>query len=47
MSVNMISLYSEAAEELRKNRDQFLYNVKNSMRGGNIKGVQYDRISSQ
>lgn len=37
--------YSEAAEELRKNRDQFQYNVKTSMRGGAIKGVQYDRIA--
>ncbi|KAJ3477151.1 hypothetical protein NLI96_g10669 [Meripilus lineatus] len=39
-------LNKEAAEELRKNREQFHYNVKNSMRGGNIKGVQYDRVSS-
>lgn len=38
---------TEAAEELRKNRDQFLYNVKASMRGGSIKGVQYDRVSNQ
>ncbi|EKM61263.1 uncharacterized protein PHACADRAFT_247752 [Phanerochaete carnosa HHB-10118-sp] len=38
-------LNKEAAEELRKNREQFLYNVKASMRGGNIKGVQYDRIT--
>ena len=36
---------AEAAEELRKNRDQFLYNVKASMRGGAIKGVQYDRVA--
>ncbi|GJE99648.1 ubiquitin-conjugating enzyme [Phanerochaete sordida] len=38
-------LNKEAAEELRKNRDQFLYNVKASMRGGAIKGVQYDRVA--
>ncbi|THH33558.1 hypothetical protein EUX98_g679 [Antrodiella citrinella] len=40
-------LNKEAAEELRKNRDQFLYNVKTSMRGGHIKGEQYDRVSNQ
>ena len=37
----------EAAEELRKNREQFLYNVKVSMRGGIIKGVQYNKVLSQ
>ncbi|KIK49457.1 hypothetical protein CY34DRAFT_796863 [Suillus luteus UH-Slu-Lm8-n1] len=37
-------LNKEAAEELRKNREQFLYNVKTSMRGGNIKGVTYDKV---
>ena len=42
-----ISTSTEAAEELRKNRDQFLYNVKASMRGGSIKGVQYDKVSAQ
>ncbi|KAI0931831.1 NEDD8-conjugating protein ubc12 [Taiwanofungus camphoratus] len=40
-------LNKEAAEELRKNRDQFLHNVKNSMRGGNIRGVQYDKVLVQ
>lgn len=38
-------LNKEAAEELRKNREQFIYNVKASMRGGTIKGVQYDRVA--
>ncbi|KAG2155552.1 ubiquitin-conjugating enzyme/RWD-like protein [Suillus clintonianus] len=37
-------LNKEAAEELRKNREQFLYNVKTSMRGGNIKGVSYHKV---
>ncbi|KAG1783540.1 ubiquitin-conjugating enzyme/RWD-like protein [Suillus placidus] len=37
-------LNKEAAEELRKNREQFLYNVKTSMRGGNIKGVTYHKV---
>lgn len=40
-------LNKEAAEELRKNREQFLYTVKTSMRGGNIKGVQYDKVLVQ
>lgn len=35
---------TEAAEELRRNREQFVYNVQNSMRGGNIKGVQYAKV---
>ncbi|OJA19550.1 proteasome-mediated degradation [Rhizopogon vesiculosus] len=37
-------LNKEAAEELRKNREQFLYNVKTSMRGGHIKGVTYHKV---
>ncbi|KAG2062264.1 hypothetical protein BDR06DRAFT_978671 [Suillus hirtellus] len=37
-------LNKEAAEELRKNREQFLYNVKTSMRGGIIKGVTYNKV---
>jgi ubiquitin-conjugating enzyme E2 M len=39
--------FSEAAEELRKNRENFLQNVKSSMRGGNVKGVQYARVLVQ
>lgn len=37
-------LLAEAAEELRRNREQFVYNVKNSMRGVSIKGQQYDAV---
>jgi ubiquitin-conjugating enzyme E2 M len=35
---------TDAAEELRKNREQFVYNVKQSMRGGYVKGVQYANV---
>ena len=38
---------AEAAEELRKNRDMFTQNVKSSMRGVQIKGVQYARVLVQ
>jgi ubiquitin-conjugating enzyme E2 M len=38
---------AEAAEELRKNRDTFIQNVKSSMRGVHIKGVQYARVLVQ
>ena len=34
----------DAAEDLRKNRDQFAYNVKASMRGGVIKGQPYEKV---
>ena len=37
---------TEAAEELRRNREQFTYNVRQTMRGNALKGVQYDRVSS-
>jgi len=37
-------LNKEAAEELRKNRENFQRNVKSAMGGHNIKGVQYDRV---
>jgi len=37
-------LNKEAAEDLRRNRDKFIYNVKNSLRGGSINGVTYDRV---
>jgi ubiquitin-conjugating enzyme E2 M len=39
-------LNKEAAEDLRKNREQFLVNVKSSLKGGHIKGVVYDRVSA-
>lgn len=35
---------TEAAQEMSKNRDQFLTHVKSSMRGSNIKGVQYTSV---
>lgn len=37
---------ADAAEELRRNREQFIYNVKHSMRGGYVKGVQYANVVS-
>lgn len=40
-------IMTEAAEELRKNREQFIYNVKTSMRGGHVKGEQYDKVTTQ
>ncbi|KZV76927.1 hypothetical protein PENSPDRAFT_645685 [Peniophora sp. CONT] len=40
-------LNKEAAEELRRNREQFLHNVKQSMRGANIKGQKYDNVLAQ
>jgi ubiquitin-conjugating enzyme E2 M len=41
---DMFCTHVEAAEELRKNREQFLRNVAASMQGRNIKGVQYDKV---
>ncbi|KAG8732195.1 hypothetical protein FRC11_000081 [Ceratobasidium sp. 423] len=38
-------LNKEAAEELRKNRDQFIANVKRSMQGRSINGVTYDAVA--
>ncbi|KAJ3998513.1 ubiquitin-conjugating enzyme/RWD-like protein [Lentinula boryana] len=40
-------LNKEAAQEMSKNRDQFLSHVKSSMRGANIKGVQYTNVLVQ
>ncbi|KAF8167623.1 E2 ubiquitin-conjugating enzyme [Crassisporium funariophilum] len=37
-------LNKEAAQEMSKSREQFLNNVKTSMRGGNIKGVTYANV---
>jgi len=39
-------LNKEAAEDLRRNRDQFITNVKISMRGGQVKGESYDDVSA-
>ena len=41
------SWFTEAAHEMSKNREQFLQNVKQSMRGGHIKGVHYDSVLAQ
>ncbi|CAE6381733.1 unnamed protein product [Rhizoctonia solani] len=38
-------LNKEAAEELRKNRDAFIANVKRSMQGRTINGVTYDAVA--
>jgi ubiquitin-conjugating enzyme E2 M len=40
-----MSMHSEAAEDLRRDREQFLRNVKTSLRGGSIKGEQYDKVA--
>jgi len=37
-------LNKEAAEELRRNRELFLQNVKLAMRGGVVKGQRYDQV---
>jgi len=39
-------LNKEAAEDLRRDRSQFLYNVKTSLRGGSVKGISYDSVLS-
>ena len=36
---------TEAAEELKRNRDQFTLNVKSSMKGGAVKGERYDKVT--
>jgi ubiquitin-conjugating enzyme E2 M len=36
---------TEAAEDLRRGRDKFVYNVKSSLRGGNVNGTIYDNVS--
>jgi len=38
-------LNKEAAEDLRRNRDAFIQNVKTSLRGGTVKGMEYDRVA--
>ena len=40
----LIGALSEAAEDLRRNRETFTQNVKHSLRGGVIKGVEYDGV---
>jgi len=36
---------TEAAEDLRRNRDAFAANVKTSMRGGSVRGETFDRVT--
>ncbi len=43
-ATNTLIPITEAAVEMSKNRDQFLNNVKASMRGASIKGQQYDNV---
>jgi len=38
-------LNKEAAEELRRSREQFIRNVKQTLHGGTIKGVSYDSVA--
>ena len=44
ISCGSCDMITEAAEELKRNREQFIYNVKSSMRGGTIKGEKYDVV---
>jgi len=37
-------LNKEAAEDLRRDRNQFQHNVKTSLRGGTVKGISYDAV---
>lgn len=39
-------LNKEAAEDLRRDRSQFVHNVKTSLRGGSVKGISYDSALS-
>ncbi|CAE7134782.1 unnamed protein product [Rhizoctonia solani] len=41
----VLTTIAEAAEELRKNRDGFIQNVKRSMQGRTINGVTYDHVA--
>ncbi len=36
-------MHTEAAEDLKRDRDNFLRNVKSSLKGGIVKGETYDR----
>ncbi|KAK8847437.1 hypothetical protein IAR55_005295 [Kwoniella newhampshirensis] len=37
-------LNKDAAEDLRRNREAFIQNVKTSMRGGSVRGETFDRV---
>jgi ubiquitin-conjugating enzyme E2 M len=34
----------DAANDLAKNRDAFIQNVKTSMRGGSVRGETFDKV---
>ncbi|KZP25314.1 E2 ubiquitin-conjugating enzyme [Athelia psychrophila] len=38
-------LNKEAAEDLRRNRDAFIANVRSSMKGSTVKGITYERVT--
>jgi len=38
-------LNKEAAEDLRRDREQFVKNVNTSLKGGSVKGETYDRVA--
>ena len=35
---------TEAAEDLKRDRDNFIRNVKTSLKGGTVKGTSYDGV---
>ena len=37
-------LMIDAANDLAKNRDAFIQNVKTSMRGGSVRGETFDKV---
>ena len=39
-----VFLHLEAAEDLRRDRETFLRNVKSSLRGGHVKNESYDMV---
>ncbi|WVF69753.1 hypothetical protein IAT40_004532 [Kwoniella sp. CBS 6097] len=40
-------LNKDAAEDLRRNKEGFVQNVKTSMRGGTVRGETFDRVLKQ
>jgi len=40
----LVISFLDAAEDLRTNRKNFEYNVKQSMRGKDVKGVPFDNV---
>ncbi|KIR68798.1 hypothetical protein I312_100103 [Cryptococcus bacillisporus CA1280] len=37
-------LNKDAAEDFRRNRENFIHNVKTAMRGGSVRGESFDRV---